>query len=163
MKKVRKDIVYITNSGRKSLDRIDFSDTFSTTNHVDDLQKTTNLIFGTMPSWVVFLFKIRNKIGRVLGLKTGVLNNKSRAIKERAFSGFFKAYKVDALEIILGADDHHLNFRILINNTKSEAYNIKVTTLVQYHNRKGKVYMGLIKPFHKLVVKQMAKQAFKER
>ncbi|NJB82333.1 hypothetical protein GGR97_001099 [Wenyingzhuangia aestuarii] len=34
--------------------------------------------------------------------------------------------------------------------------------MVQYHNRKGVVYMRLIKPFHKLVVKRMVQQAFKD-
>nr|WP_167897609.1 DUF2867 domain-containing protein [Wenyingzhuangia aestuarii] len=82
--------------------------------------------------------------------------------KRRKDHRFFTIYKVDETEVIVGANDHHLNFRALINNTKSKTYNIKVTTLVQYHNRKGVVYMRLIKPFHKLVVKRMVQQAFKD-
>lgn len=162
MKKAIKDDVYITEDGRKSLESIHFSDTFSTTNSTDDLKKITQLIFGTMPAWIVFLFKIRDKIGRYIGFKQGVVKNEFKEIKEGKTIGFFTFYKVNSTEIILGADDHHLNFRALINNTKSRKYNIKVTTLVQYHNKKGVVYMRLIKPFHELVVKHMVQQAFKD-
>lgn len=161
MKKVIKDDVYITESGRKSLKVIDFSDTFSTTNHIDSVEAITKLMFSTMPCWMLFLFKMRSKIVNITGLKTEFTNNELAKIKEGVSLGFFKTYKVSESEIILGADDHHLNFRALINNTNSKTYNIKVTTLVEYNNRKGVLYMRLIKPFHELVLKQMVKKVYK--
>lgn len=140
MKKVREEKVCITESGKECLASIDFSDTFATTNHVDSIERVTELIFETMPKWIDKLFEFRNWMVSFWGLKTD--------FKSKDGVGFFKTYKESKNEIILGVDDSHLNFRALVCNTGTKCYNIKVTTLVHYNNRKGKIYMRLIKPFH---------------
>ena len=60
----------------------------------------------------------------------------------------------------MGADDKHLKFRVSIFKASKQQYNINVTTLVEYNNRMGQVYMTLIRPFHHIVVKSMVKQAY---
>ena len=62
---------------------------------------------------------------------------------------------------MLGANDKHLNFRVSVYNSNETLFNIKVTTLVEYNNRFGKIYMTIIKPFHHIIVKAMVKQAYK--
>ena len=162
MKKVKEEETQLTDNQKELLAGIDFSDTFSTTNHINSIEEITNLIFNTSPNWVNSLFKLRNKIVRLFGLKTGIPDDYNEKYKVGGYVKFFKIFLVSDHEVILGADDSHLNFRVIINNDKSDINNIKVITLVEYNNLMGKIYMGIIKPSHRQIVKIMVKNAFRE-
>lgn len=162
-RKVIEERIRLTDDQKDLLTKIDFVDTFSTTNHTNNLEEITNLVFNTTPKWVNSLFVLRNRIAGLFGLKTEVPNNYNKKFKVGGYIKFFKIYSISDSEIILGADDLHLNFRALIINNKSVSYNIKVITLVEYNNLKGKIYMGVIKPFHRQIVKRMVKNAHKEK
>ncbi len=146
---------------KQALSRIDFTDTFSTTNHKDSLENIAHLIFGTMPKWVAFLMRLRNTIVKMFGLKTDMDKDFKPQYKPGESLGFIKVFSVEDDEILLGADDKHLDFRVSIFNSEEHQHNIKVTTLVKYNNLFGKIYMALIRPFHVVIVKRMVKQAYK--
>ncbi len=136
---------------------------FSTTNHINNIEEITNLVFNTTPRWVNSLFTIRNKVAGIFGLKTEVPKDYNEHFKIGGYVKFFKIFSISDNEVVLGADDSHLNFRAIVKNDKSESFNIKVITLVEYNNYKGKIYMGIIKPFHRQIVKRMVKNAYKEK
>lgn len=159
--KVKVETAPDTAGVKNALQQIDFTDTFSTTNHIDNLEKVTQLVFGTMPKWVAFLMRLRNTIVKLFGLKTEKPEDFHANFIVGGYIGFFQIFSIQPNEIILGADDKHLNFRVSMYNSKEPQFNIKVTTLVQYNNKFGKYYMAIVKPFHHLVVKIMVKQAFK--
>ncbi|WP_298422663.1 DUF2867 domain-containing protein [uncultured Kordia sp.] len=161
MKKVKEEVTPENYLQTKLLNQIDFSDTFSTTNHEDTLEKTTNLIFNNPPKWIEKLFILRNKIVKFIGLKTGVPADYNEEFRVGGYLFFFKIFSITNNEIILGANDSHLNFRAVVVNSNEVNHNIKVITLVEYNNTKGKIYMNLVKPFHRIVVKRMVKNAFK--
>ena len=163
MKKVIEEQTVLTENMKQLLEKVDFSDTFSTTNHVNSMEEVSNLIFNTAPRWVNAMFKLRNKIARPFGLKSALPGDYNDEYKVGGYVKFFQIFSIDKKELILGANDSHLNFRAVIVDHKSEMYNIKVTTLVEYNNRKGRIYMGLIKPFHRQIVKRMVKNAFIEK
>jgi hypothetical protein len=163
MKKVIEEKIELTDEQKKMLSKIDFVDTFSTTNHINNIEEITNLVFNTTPKWINSLFAIRNKIASLFGLKTEMPNDYNENYKVGGYVKFFKIFSISDNEVILGADDSHLNFRAVINNDKSDSYNIKVITLVEYNNLKGKIYMGIIKPFHRQIVKRMVKNAYKQK
>lgn len=158
---VKKDTTPKTNSIKHALETLNFTDTFSTTNQKDSIQTITHLIFGTMPKWVAALMRLRNAFVKVFGLKTELAKKIEPKYEAGEVIGFFKVFSVTNNEIILGANDKHLDFRVSIYNSKEAKHNIKVTTLVQYNNSFGKIYMAIIKPFHVFIVKQMVKQAYK--
>jgi len=160
MLKVKEEAIFISEKATQLFPKVDFADTFSTTNHTHSIQEVTNQIFNTAPKWVVFLFKIRNSIVQFFGLKTSVPDDYNEDFKVGGYVKFFKIYNIAADEVILGANDSHLNFRAVVSDTKVASHNIKVTTLVQYNNKKGKLYMKFIKPFHRMIVKRMVSQAF---
>ena len=54
------------------LGRVDFNDTFSVTNHGNNLYDISNLIFNNPPKWISWLFSIRNKLIKIVGLKTEI-------------------------------------------------------------------------------------------
>ncbi|PKV53066.1 uncharacterized protein DUF2867 [Aquimarina sp. MAR_2010_214] len=144
-----------------ALPQVNFTDTFSTTNHLDSLKTVSKLVFGTMPKWVEVLMKLRNNIVKVFGLKTEKPEDFHPDFKVGSYVGFFQIFSIQQNEIMLGADDKHLNFRVSVYNSNENLFNIKVTTLVEYNNRFGKIYMFIVKPFHHLIVKRMVKQAYK--
>ena len=148
---------------KNALPTIDFTDTFSTTNHQNDLAEISNLVFGKAPKWIEFLLKLRNSIVKVFGLKTERPDDFQTNFKVGGYIGFFKIYSIEENEIILGADDKHLNFRVSIYNSNESEFNIKVTTPVEYNNSFGRWYMTIVKPFHHVVVKVMVKQAYKRQ
>lgn len=159
--KVKVETTPKTEGIKYALPKINFTDTFSTTNHLDDLGLISNLIFGTMPKWVGFLMKLRNTIVRIFGLKAEKPEDFHSNFKVGGYIGFFQIFSIQQNEIMLGVDDKHLNFRVSIYNSDENQFNIKVTTLVQYNNRFGKIYMAIVKPFHPLIVKRMVKQGYK--
>lgn len=162
-RKVIEESTSLTEDQKTLLRKIDFADTFSTTNRTNAIGEITNLIFNTTPKWVDSLFVLRNKIAGWFGLKTDLPKDYNENFKVGGYINFFKIYSISDTEVILGADDSHLNFRALINNDQSESYNIKVITLVEYNNLKGKIYMKIIKPFHRQIVKRMVKNAYYDK
>jgi hypothetical protein len=159
--KVKVETMPKTEGIKCALPKINFTDTFSTTNHLDDLNTVSKLVFGTMPKWVEVLMKLRNTIVKIFGLKAEKPEDFHPDFKIGGYVGFFQIFSIQKNEIMLGADDKHLNFRVSIYNSNDNQFNIKVTTLVQYNNRFGRIYMAIVKPFHHLVVKRMVKQAYK--
>jgi len=97
-----------------------------------------------LPGWVEALFKLRNALVGVFGLKT----DKQAPGQET----FFTLIENREDEIIMGEDDKHLNFRASILKNASEG-TISLTTLVHFNNVWGKVYFLPVKPFHKIIMK----------
>lgn len=145
---------------RQSLEKVDFNDVFSTTNQQDDLNVIAHKIFDTQPKWVAFLFRVRNFLVKIIGLKTTQPEDYHTQYEVGGYIGFFKLFAITPNELIMGLDDSHLNFRVSIYNSQDPTFNIKVTTLVQYVNRTGKIYLFFVKPFHRIIVRKMVKQAY---
>lgn len=159
--KVKEENTPKTEAIKNALNQVDFNDTFSTTNHKDDLKTVAHLIFGTFPKWVSTLMKLRNTLVKPFGLKVEMPKDYNVDYKVGSYSGFFKIFDILDNELVLGADDKHLNFRVSIYNSKEPSFNIKVSTLVEYKNTFAKVYMAIVAPFHRVVIKSMIKRAYK--
>ena len=103
--------------------------------------------------------RFRNSIVRVFGLKTEMKETPNSDFKVGDKVGIFSIYEILNNEIIAGEDDKHLNFRVSIHREIKEKTTGSVSTAVLYNNNFGKVYMTIVKPFHKLVVKSLMKKA----
>lgn len=163
MRKVKEEKIRPTLAMQELLATIDFYDTFSTTNHFHSMEEITRLIFNSSSRWVDALFKIRNKLVQLIGLRSDLPSGYHTRFEVGGYIKFFKIFSITANEVVLGADDSHLNFRAVVTNDYTNQYNIKVTTLVHFNNAKGKWYMKVIQPFHRLVVARMVKNAFCEK
>ncbi|WP_320051762.1 DUF2867 domain-containing protein [uncultured Acetobacteroides sp.] len=109
------------------------------------------------PTWLVWLYKVRNCLVRPLGLQTGEeVEQPVLAIRKGERAGFFDVQEVTDEEVLLYASDKHLSaslsFRLEIQPYK---YKVTVTTKVCYHNFWGRVYFFVVKPFHILIIKSM--------
>jgi hypothetical protein len=64
-------------------------------------------VFANQPWWIALLMTVRDTLVGGLGLKTA----KRLKAAEGARIGIFKVYEVSAIEVIMGEDDKHLDFR----------------------------------------------------
>jgi hypothetical protein len=55
-------------------------------------------------------------------------------------------------EVVLGFDDKHLDFRIVVAVAGGFA---TVTTIVRWHNAWGRAYLTAIMPFHRAIAARM--------
>ncbi len=106
--------------------------------------------FLFMPKWIDGLMGLRNIIVAPFGLVRGKIG-----LKEGSQTiGIFPIIKDDQDKILLGLDDRHLDFRLLIervSNTSGRPF-ARATTWVKTHNLLGRTYMFMVKPFHKIIV-----------
>ncbi|MBU2935395.1 MULTISPECIES: DUF2867 domain-containing protein [Pacificibacter] len=101
----------------------------------------------SMPKWATALMTLRNTIVRPLGLKTDDIGKGQGTL--------FPITYEDADQLILGADDSHLNFRISIVRHDDR---IHMATWVHRDNTLGRAYLTLIMPFHVLIVRDCIKR-----
>ena len=101
--------------------------------------EATRLAFAHGPVWIRALMGLRNRVGRLVGLKPA------------AASGFPVIHQA-ADEVVLGFDDKHLDFRIVVTVAGGFA---TVTTIVRWHNAWGRAYLTAIMPFHRAIAARM--------
>jgi hypothetical protein len=107
--------------------------------HRMDAIEATRLAFSRGPRWIRRLMALRNRLGRMVGLKP-------------AESGGFPVISESPGEVVLGFDDKHLDFRIVVAVAGGFA---TVSTLVRWHNAWGRAYLAAIMPFHRVIAARM--------
>jgi hypothetical protein len=119
-------------------------------------------VFAHQPPWISMLMRIRDTLVAGFGLKT------ARSLRsvgpEGARIGIFKVYEANAVEVLMGEDDRHLNFRASVLYRPSaqpgaDKPRLVLTTVVHCHKGLGRGYLGLIAPFHRLVVRSYLRHA----
>jgi hypothetical protein len=120
-------------------------------------------LIAQQPSWIGWLTNLRDAIVTSFGLKTAkhLATLSSEASTDRI--GIFKVYGRSENEIVLGEDDKHLDFRLSVLRTPDLSPTVggqlTVSTVVHCHNLLGRAYIGVIAPFHRLVVKASLRRA----
>jgi hypothetical protein len=104
------------------------------------------------PRWIDALTRLRNILVTPFGLKTSGEGEPAPG----GMIGLFPVLSETPERLVAGFDDHHLDFRVVIDVTGDPASRqVTSTTLVRTHNLLGRTYLTLIMPFHKLVVRGM--------
>lgn len=96
------------------------------------------------PAWIGRLMAVRNGLVRLVGLKTAKING-------------FPVLSEREDQIVIGFDDGHLDFRLVIRIEPETAglNRVSIATLVDRHNALGRAYIAVITPFHKAIVARM--------
>lgn len=124
-------------------------------------REAASLAIGYFPAWVRLLLRIRDVAAAGLGLKTTKYYQNGSV----ATIGMFPIINQSDDQIVLGFDDRHLDFRIVIDVVRlgDDRQRVSAATLVYRKVLLGRIYIALITPFHKLIVASMlanlAKQA----
>ncbi|OBZ94471.1 hypothetical protein ADU59_16985 [Pararhizobium polonicum] len=108
---------------------------------------------GDFPAWVRALIWLRNAAVRPFGLKAPGDHPDGNA----QMIGLFPVISRSDQQIVLGFDDAHLDFHVVVDvRSAGEAGQIAgVTTLVHRKILMGKLYIAVITPFHRLIVRTM--------
>lgn len=109
------------------------------------------------PKWVWPLMALRNLIMAPFGVRVGF----RRTAADEPRLGMFPVVSRAPDRVVLGFDDIHLDFRICVDvaNLDGDRQAITVTTVVRTHNRLGRAYLCMVKPFHRAIVPAMMAQA----
>lgn len=112
---------------------------------------------GSMPNWARSLLRVRNALLAPLALKTGGAKD---APEGADCIGIFPILEETEDQIVLGLDDWHLDFRIVVDRiAEGHMCRLRATTLVTRHNAFGKLYIVLVTPFHRLIVRSVLNNA----
>lgn len=127
-----------------------------------DVLTLSHFVLGHPVPWISVLLRLRDGVMRPFGVKTsGQLRSAPRSDNEERID-FFRIHAVSDREVIVGEDDRHLDFRtsILLKRGEAERQDeLLVTTVVHCHNLLGRIYLAVILPFHRLVVRSMLSRA----
>lgn len=111
--------------------------------------------FFNMPGWARALLALRNRLVAPFGLQTGDIDHLQPPTREQisdlSYSGIFAVHLATADEVILGADDRHLDFRVSILRSVPDDL-VAISTWVHPHNIAGRAYLAAIYPFHRIIV-----------
>ena len=128
----------------------DYADEFSDIIHTERFINAAELseLFFTAPKWITILMKIRNVLIKPLGLKKG-----------RDLSDLVHIESENLARV--RKNDKHLDLEIAFITERMEcgSQRISVSTKVRFHNRFGKCYFAIIKPFHNLICKTLLQRA----
>ena len=139
-----------------SLPGADFADAYSTQvpGHDLDTDTAAERLFARSPAWVTLLLILRNIIVMPFGLKTGADQDLSRDAV-----GIFPVIERRADYLLLGFDDKHQDFRVIVRiANEADAQTVTLTTVCRTHNLLGRTYLATILPFHRLIIRTMLSQ-----
>lgn len=120
-----------------------------------DARQATERMIGRSPWWIDALLTLRNVLVAPFGLKT----SGASATAPRDMIGIFPVISQTPERLVAGFDDHHLDFRVVVDvATRGAGQQVTATTLVKTHNWLGRTYLAIILPFHRIVVRAMLAQ-----
>jgi Protein of unknown function (DUF2867) len=122
-----------------------------------DARRAAEKMFARNPGWIDALLRLRNVLVRPFGLKASGLGEPASG----GMIGLFPVISETPERLVAGFDDRHLDFRVVVDvETFLRGRQITATTLVKTHNLLGRVYLAVVLPFHRLIVRSLLRNAF---
>ena len=126
-------------------------------------------VVARTPRWAQHLMGARNRLVRLVGLKdlgqlhdkhptaTGQLPLDARHYQVGDRVGIFLIRHLSDTEVVMGQDDKHLDVQVSLHKyaPAGQAPMVVVSSVVHIHNTLGRVYMAVVKPFHRRIVRAM--------
>jgi len=134
-----------------------FVDAFSITLDDDalDARHAAAKMLGHQPRWIKGLMSLRHRLVTPFGLKTSAPAGTGAADTV----GIFPIVSETSDRLVAGFDDKHLDFRVVVDvTTAGQTQRVTATTLVLTHNLLGRVYLTIVLPFHRLIVRALLRQ-----
>lgn len=132
-----------------------------------DPEQLARFILDNQAPWVHMLMSLRDAMVAGFGLKTARQLKQSDGLPDDRRVHIFKIYESNEREILVGEDDAHLDFRMSVmcrpraeaTSEQEDAREVVMSTVVCCHNRLGRAYIRLIKPFHRMIVRDCLQRA----
>ncbi len=114
------------------------------------IRQAAELALGHAPRWIDTLMSMRNMLVKPFGLITEA----SLITHGRPMIGMFPLLEEDSTRVVLGLNDRHLDFRVVLQRADKQSP-LVLTTLVKTHGLMGRAYLMLVLPFHRLIVRTL--------
>lgn len=127
-----------------------------------DIRALAQAVLGDPAPWFRILLALRDAAVAGFGIKTARRMRDVAASNPAGSIDFFPILSRSERELVLGADDRHLDFKVslLVRPTADATGDeLVATTVVHCHNRLGRIYLAAIAPFHRLIVKSNLQRA----
>jgi hypothetical protein len=132
-------------------------------NASDDLEELARTAFERPAGWIRALTYVRDRVMATVGVKSSTAVGLAGSTRGPVI-GYLPLLSQSATELILGADDRHLDFRVTVQ-LRADAANgreLLAGTVVHCHNRLGRVYLATIAPFHRVIMRANLQRAVRE-
>lgn len=126
----------------------------------NDVEVLARAAFERQAWWIRVLTFIRDVVMMTVGVTSSRAVGLAGAARGPVI-GYLPVLSKTATELVVGADDRHLDFRATIQ-LRADAENereLVTSTVVHCHNRLGRVYLATIAPFHRLIVRANLERA----
>jgi hypothetical protein len=124
-----------------------------------DARRAAERMFVRRPRWEEALLGLRNMLVRPFRLKTSGQGEPAPG----GVIGLFPVLSETNNRLVAGFNDRHLDFRVVVDVAPSgSGQEITATTLVKTHNLLGRIYLAVVLPFHRLIVRNMLRRAFSQ-
>lgn len=142
---------------RDSFSNFNYADNYSIPVPVSDklnIDEVFKIFLKYEPKWVKSLVMFRNFLVKFAGVKIETQQEMKSEIRAGEKAGMFLIVNRNSNEIVFGEDNSHLNFQssVLLQRVKGQAA-VHSITVVHYNNMFGRFYFFIIKPFHRLIVR----------
>ena len=150
----------------QAFSKIDFADAYQVSVPDADLESFARKFLTVRIGWIEALFKLRNRLVSIFGLKTSLeappLPPQKVTFEPGTNVAIFRVFQKNSQEILLGEDDKHLDFRfsLLLQGEGANAQAV-ISTVVHFNNWLGRAYFIPVAPFHKLIVRAILSRAAK--
>ena len=152
---------------REALSTADHTDTLSVESDAE-LRPFVARTLSFHPRWLQALYRVRVVLLAALGQKTGLppqtapLGTLPTQPAERA--AFFTLEEAGPDHWTAWASEAHLTARLAVLQSPGEKrrFLYRLVTVVHFHNRVGRVYFAVIRPFHVLVVRAMLRHGARQ-
>lgn len=122
-----------------------------------DARHAAQCMFERQPPWAKTLVAMRNILVTPFGLKTSGEGEPA----PYGIIWLFPVLNETRDRLVAGFNDKHLDFRVVVDVAPCDlGQQITATTLVLTHNLLGRLYLAVILPFHRLIVRGMLQRAF---
>ena len=120
-----------------------------------DARRAAEKMFARVPWWTEGLLRLRNTIAAPFGLKRSGAGEPAPG----GTIGIFPVLSETPERLVAGFNDKHLDFRVVVDvATSGRGQDVTATTLVLTHNLLGRLYLAIILPFHRLIVRALLRQ-----
>jgi len=115
-----------------------------------DAPTAARLVLSEPPAWVDQLMSLRNRLTALAGLKPADIPS-------------FPKIEDSPRRQVMGMDDRHLDFRIVVLTEPliTQETRLTIATVVRVNNLLGRLYLAVVTPFHHLIVARMLALAAK--
>lgn len=147
--------------------RVDLADSYAATlppDASDDPDTLARFLFAQRSAWIAALMRLRDALVAPLGLKTA--SSLQAGGDGRPRIGIFRIVQRTPGELVLGEDDRHLDFRLSVlcqpMPDDTNGRQLVVSTVVHCHNATGRIYLAVIAPFHRRIVRAVLRRGARQ-